>query len=170
MSDLRKLLFFAREKNYVDVTRLSPQKKASPKALPKVPKVKIKKIIKPKKLAQKISPPRKAVEKSKPKEKPKPILKASKAAKIQGEPKLPKEILVGEVTHFFDKIQVCVIKVKSLVKISDTLRFASKAGDFIQRVDSMQINHQQVMQAKKGDEIGLKVIREEWPGDKVFMA
>ncbi|MCX5681610.1 MAG: hypothetical protein NT079_04965 [Candidatus Omnitrophica bacterium] len=180
MSDLRKLLFFSRDKNYVDVTRLSvnkkketflKQKKIPLKAHSKVFKTQIKKAVKFTKSAQKINQPRKIIKKPKKKllsePKIKTLLKPKTKLKISLRP--PKEILAGKVTHFFDKIQVCVIKVRNPLKINDTLHFVGKTGDFIQRVDSMQMDHQQVTQAKKGDEIGLKTKREVRPGDKAFI-
>lgn len=174
MPDLRKLLFFSRTKDYVDVTHppeqkrkvvVSKRKKTSLKPRPKLLKIKIKKIKLPKaatrrKVFKVVLPSKKS-----PKLKPvsKPFVKAKPV------PKIPKEMLVGEVTHFFDKIKVCVIKLKKQVKIGDKLHFVGKENDFFQPIDSMQINHEQVVAAKKNDEIGLKVIREVRPGDKVFL-
>ena len=194
MPDLRKLLFFSRDKNYVDLTHLSTQrknnislkrKKISPKVRSKLLKIKIKKIKFPKPLpkrkilkVQKALPKRsKIVAPSKipkpfkqpvrPLKSPKPIIKP--VLKIKTSPAVSKEILVGEVTHFFDKIKVCVIKLARPLKVNDMLHFFGKESDFVQKIDSMQINHQQVVTAKKGDEIGLKTIREVRPGDEVFL-
>lgn len=175
MPDLRKLLFFSRTKDYVDVTRPSEQKrkvvvfkrkKTSSKPRPKLLKIKIKKI----KLAKRPSREKvlKVVPPTQKRLKIKSVLKP--LPKVKPAPKAPKEMLAGEVTHFFDKIKVCVIKLKKPVKIGDKLHFIGRENDFFQPIDSMQINHEQVVIAKKNDEIGLKVIREVRPGDKVFLS
>lgn len=151
------MLFFGKKKNYVDVTGLARGSKKDRRTVRKIRKPVLKKTnIKP---FLRITPSVNNVEKKVKRLKPKP----------QAVAKPPKEVLAGEVTHFFDKIKVCVLKLKNPLKVGDTLRFVSRAGDFIQKVDSMQINHAQVSSAKKGDEIGLKIIREVGAGDKVFM-
>lgn len=71
---------------------------------------------------------------------------------------IPKgEILVGYVIHYFSKIRVAVIKLKSEVSASDTLRIKGHTTDFSQKIESMQLDHKPIMKAKKGDEIGLLV-------------
>ena len=64
---------------------------------------------------------------------------------------------IGDVTHFFDKISVAIIKLDSELINGDQIIFV-KDGDeyFRQEVESMQIEHQIIEQAKKGDVIGLK--------------
>jgi sulfur carrier protein ThiS len=180
MPDLKKIFLFSKNKDYVDVTRLSsehkkrssqrkmifPRFRAKPIKIKKVKRLKPLLKIKIPKTSRKVSQAPKAIVKviKASKTMPKAAIKAAKPVV-----KAPKEILAGEVTHFFDKIQVCVIKVKKPLKLSDKLHFRGKAVDFIQLLDSMQINHQQVAIAKNGDEIGLKVKQEVRPGDKVFI-
>jgi len=43
------------------------------------------------------------------------------------------------------------------VRVGDILRFKGHTTDLIQEVSSMQIEHESVREAKKGDEIGIKV-------------
>ena len=100
---------------------------------------------------------------------PKAVLKTPKPLK-PAKPQALKETLAGEIVHFFDKIQVCVVKLACDLKVGDQLHFKGKGTDFVQALDSMQINHQQVMMAKKGHEIGLKVKKEVRVGDKVFLS
>lgn len=63
------------------------------------------------------------------------------------------EVKLGKVTHFFDKICVAVIELSAPLKVGDRIKFP----DFEQTVESMQIEHEQVQQAKKGQSIGLKI-------------
>jgi len=66
---------------------------------------------------------------------------------------------VGEVTHYYDKIQVAVVKlVSGDLKVGDKVRLTDSAGEDVeQEIKSMQIEHAKIEIAKKGDEFGLKV-------------
>ena len=85
------------------------------------------------------------------------------------EKKAPKEKKVGEIAHYFGKIMVAAIKVKAEIKVGDTLHIKGHTTDFEQVVDSMQIEHQSVQKAKKGDDIGIKVKDHVREGDGVFI-
>jgi len=67
----------------------------------------------------------------------------------------PEEI--GKVTHFFSKISVAVIELAAPLSVGDTIRIQGPTTNFDQTVDSMQIEHENVQTAKKGQSIGLKV-------------
>jgi translation initiation factor IF-2 len=65
---------------------------------------------------------------------------------------------VGKISHYFDKISVAVVDVaKGKLKVGDTIRIKGTTTDFEQKIDSMQVEHKQVKEAKKGDSVGLKV-------------
>ena len=66
---------------------------------------------------------------------------------------------MGEVTHYYDKIQVAVVKlVSGDLKVGDKVRLTDSAGEDVeQEIKSMQIEHAKIEIAKKGDEFGLKV-------------
>jgi putative protease len=77
--------------------------------------------------------------------------------------------LIGKVTHYFDKIGVAVIALDDTLKVGDTIRIIGGLDtDFEQEVESMQIEHQPIQEAKKGDEIGLKVKEKVREGYKVY--
>ena len=66
--------------------------------------------------------------------------------------------IVGKITHFFPKINVAVIKLESSLKVGDRIEIAKDEEDaFEQDVTSMQVEHNSIGEAKKGDAIGLKV-------------
>lgn len=77
---------------------------------------------------------------------------------------------IGKITHFFSRISVGVLELtEGELKVGDTIHIKGHATDFYQKVESMQVEHQPVQLAKKGDSIGLKVncpVREH---DKVFL-
>lgn len=79
-----------------------------------------------------------------------------------------KEKEIGVVSNYFDHVQAAAIKLKTGVKVGDTLHIVGGEVDFEQEVDSMQINRKPVEKAKKGDEIGIKVIEKVRKGYKVY--
>jgi len=66
---------------------------------------------------------------------------------------------VGEITHYYDKIGVAVVKlVSGDLKVGDKVKLTDSQGEeFEQEIKSMQIEHAKIEIAKKGDEFGLKV-------------
>jgi len=80
-----------------------------------------------------------------------------------------KEAEVGEVTHYFGKIGVAVVKAtKSAIKKGDTLHFVGGSADFDETVDSMQVDHADVDEIAKGKEGGIKVSEKVHEGNKVY--
>ena len=75
---------------------------------------------------------------------------------------------VGEVTHYWGQIAVAGIKLAATLSQGDTVRIKGATTDFEQAVGSMQIEHQNIETAKKGQEIGLKVAGKVRRGDTVY--
>ncbi len=69
--------------------------------------------------------------------------------------KKPKEI--GAVTHYFDKIEVGIIKLKAPLNRGDKIRIQSAQDSFEQKVESLQIDHKDISRAPRGAEVGVKV-------------
>ena len=76
---------------------------------------------------------------------------------------------VGVITHYFDHIKVGIIKVTTPIKIGDKLHFKGHTTDFIQEIKEMQIEHESISGAKKGQEIGVKVKEHVREGDEVLV-
>ena len=75
----------------------------------------------------------------------------------------------AEVTHYFPHVNAAVLKIKTgEIRIGDELLFKGHTTDFKQKVISMQIDHQPVMVAKKGDDFGVEVKSRVRAGDLVF--
>jgi putative protease len=81
-----------------------------------------------------------------------------------------KEKVLGVVDHFFGKISVAAIKVKAPIKVGDVIHIKGHTTDFTQKIDSMQIEHQNVLIAKNGDDIGIKVKEKVRDHDVVYLA
>ncbi len=79
-----------------------------------------------------------------------------------------KEKIVGKVEHTFDKINVITTTLKTPLKVGDVIRIKGATTDFLQEVDSIQINHKTVLKAKKGDGIGIKVSGKVRDNDMIF--
>lgn len=66
--------------------------------------------------------------------------------------------LIGEVTHYFGKIGVAVIKLKGPLKVGDTIRIVGgEDTDFKQEVGSMEMEHKKIKTAKAKQSIGLEI-------------
>jgi len=76
---------------------------------------------------------------------------------------------IGKITHFFPKISVAVVELAGSLKVGDTIEVEGHGSTFEQKIDSMQMEHEQVKAAKKGDAIGLKVLQPVKAGDVVFL-
>lgn len=68
-----------------------------------------------------------------------------------------KEVLIGVVSNYFDHVGVAAVKLKTGLKKGDKIRVVGGQVDFEQTVDSMQIQHNAVLEAKKGDDVGIKL-------------
>jgi len=79
-----------------------------------------------------------------------------------------KEKLIGKVTHYFNNISVAVIELKDTLKVGDVIHIKGATTDFTQEVESMQIEHENVDTAKKGQAIGLKVNEPVRENDDVY--
>ncbi|OGW85533.1 MAG: translation elongation factor-like protein [Omnitrophica bacterium RIFCSPHIGHO2_02_FULL_46_11] len=70
---------------------------------------------------------------------------------------MPKNRIIGVVTHYFPHVQAAVVKLKKPLAVGDTILLKGTTTDFEQTVASMQIDRIPLQNAKKGDEIGLQV-------------
>ena len=109
--------------------------------------------------------PTRKLTKKRPKKK-KPQQKAKSKAKVDK----PKQKVIGVITHYFNKISVGIIKLKTGLKIGEAIRIKGAHDDFTQNIDSMQLDHMDITSAKRGDEIGVKVIKKVHENDKVYSA
>jgi len=79
------------------------------------------------------------------------------------------EIAVGKVSKYFGHVGVAALEITGAgFKVGDTLRFKGHTTDFTQTVESMQVEHLVVTEAKPGDSIGLKVKDRVRPHDLIF--
>jgi len=78
------------------------------------------------------------------------------------------EVEIGDIKHFYKKISVAVIKLSQDMKVGENLHIKGATTDFEQGIDSMQIEHEKVKEAKSGDSVGVKLKNPAREGDIVF--
>lgn len=81
---------------------------------------------------------------------------------------MAEEKLIGKIVHFYGNISVGIIELAAGLKVGEKIHIKGNSTDFEQTVDSMQIEHQDVQEAKAGDSIGLKVADKVKEGDEVY--
>ena len=78
------------------------------------------------------------------------------------------EVEIGRVNDYFAHIGVAGIDLSAPLKVGDRIRIKGHTTDIEQAVDSLQIEHASVPEAKAGDKIGIKVSDRCRPGDHVY--
>lgn len=75
---------------------------------------------------------------------------------------------VGVVKDYFAKIGVAGIDLEGTLRVGDTIHIKGHTTDLEQTVGSLEIEHEQVEEAKAGDPIGVKVQDRCRDGDVVY--
>lgn len=77
---------------------------------------------------------------------------------------------IGKVSHFYNKIGVAIIDLENKLMVGDRIKFVRDGKELFQQdVLSMQIEHNKIETAKKGDSIGVKTDQPVKTGAEVFM-
>lgn len=75
---------------------------------------------------------------------------------------------IGKITHYYSHISVGIIELSDALKVGESIHIKGHSSDFTQSIDSMQIEHASVPEAKAGDIIGIRVSQKVHPHDKVY--
>ena len=78
------------------------------------------------------------------------------------------EVKVGTISHVFKKIGVAVLDLSEPLQTGDTIHISGQHTDLTQKVESMQVEHQNVQRAEGGQCVGLKVGGEVREHDLVY--
>jgi len=105
-------------------------------------------------------PKEEKIKEKKPKEE-KPKEEKPKEEKPKGKP-------IGKIAHYYSKIGVGIIELKDSLKVGDTIQIKGHSTDFSQPVESMQLEHEDIEVAKRGQSIGVKVKDKVREGDEVY--
>ena len=75
---------------------------------------------------------------------------------------------IGEVMTYYANIGVAAIELTGSVKVVDRIIFRGFTTDLEHKVDSMQIEHDAVQEAKAGDQSGVKGSGKGRKNDRVY--
>ncbi len=75
---------------------------------------------------------------------------------------------IGEVTHYFNHLNVAVLDLEQDLRLGDLIHFLGANTDFGQEVTSMQIDHQPVTEVATGQAVAIRVHRRVRCGDSVY--
>jgi len=78
------------------------------------------------------------------------------------------ELEIGRVTHYYNHINVAVLKLDENLKLGDLIHVVGHSINFIQRVTSMEVEHHTILWVKPGDEVAIKVIEPVHEHDVVY--
>jgi hypothetical protein len=90
---------------------------------------------------------------------------AKVAASEAAPPEAAQEHVVGRVTHYYDRLGVVAVQLQKAIRTGQILRICGAHTDFLQPVESMQIDRKKVATAPAGAEIGLQLRQPARPGD-----
>lgn len=80
----------------------------------------------------------------------------------------PEVIEIGNVVHFFARINVAIVDLMLPLSIGDHIIIKGPSTDFEQIVNSIQIDRKEIQRAQGGQSIGLKVTQPTKEKDVVF--
>jgi len=79
------------------------------------------------------------------------------------------EVEIGRIAHYFSHIGVAVADITNgKLNIGDSIHIKGHVTDFVQNVESMQVEHQSIETAKSGESVGLKVNEHVRENDVVY--
>ena len=164
---------YGEAKRSMATKKIKKAKKPVKKLVKKAVKKSVKKVVK--KVAKK--PIKKAVKKivKKAKKLVKPLVKkpVSKVKKVLAPAAKPSKEAsgkqIGRILHYFDRISVAVVELDGELVVGDAIRvIGGVETDFKQVVESMELEHEKISKAGKGQAIGMELKGKAREGYKVY--
>jgi len=78
------------------------------------------------------------------------------------------EVEIGRVTHYYNHLNVAVLKLTDDIKLGDMIHVIGHVTDFTERVASMEVKHQKILWVKPGDDVAIKVTKPVHEHDIVY--
>ena len=73
------------------------------------------------------------------------------------------------MTHYYSHLAVAIIRLESgTLRVGDVIQIRGHTTDFIQKVESLEVNHAPVTEVAPNEEFGLKVVEHAREHDVVF--
>ncbi len=80
------------------------------------------------------------------------------------------ETKIGTVTHYFTHLHVAAVTIADgELRIGDTIHINGHTSDFIQKIASMELEHESVDVAKPGDDIAIAMDEYTREHDSVYL-
>ena len=79
------------------------------------------------------------------------------------------EVDIGRVTHYYNHINVAVLRLTQGLKLGDKIHILGQSTDLIERVASMEVQHHSVEWVKPGDDVAIKVMEPVHEHDIVYL-
>ena len=81
-----------------------------------------------------------------------------------------KENYIGSISNYFSTISVAAFEIEAgKLLVGDTVHIKEHTTNITKSVTSIQMEHEEIETAKKGDDIGIKVSQKVRGGDKIFV-
>lgn len=78
------------------------------------------------------------------------------------------EKLIGTITHYYSRIGVAVLKIEDGLTVGDTIHITGRTTDFIQQVNSMEVEHRKMQAVGAAADVALKVDERVRVGDEIY--
>jgi putative protease len=78
------------------------------------------------------------------------------------------DVLIAKVTHYYSRLGVAVIELKGELEIGEVISILGHTTDLVQKVLSMEIDHQKILKAGPNMEVALKVNDPVRRGDLIY--
>lgn len=78
------------------------------------------------------------------------------------------EAQIGKVTHYYSHLNVAVLQLSDRLKVGETIHVYGHTTDFLQKVTSMEVDHQRVVVVEPGENVALKVVEPVREHDAIY--
>lgn len=87
-----------------------------------------------------------------------------------GETSAKSEEPIGVVEHYYPRVQAAVVRVERRgFHEGDTLHIVGHGVDFVERITSIEMDHQKIPEARAGQSVGIQVSRPVREKNQVFL-
>jgi len=77
---------------------------------------------------------------------------------------------IGNVTHYYNHLHVATVKItEGELHLGDMIHVEGRTSDFMQKIGSMELDHNQVDVAKPGDIVGVEIDEHAREHDTVYV-
>lgn len=78
------------------------------------------------------------------------------------------EMEIGRVTHYYSHLNVAAVELSDTISVGDKVHFCGHTTDFVETIESMEVEHKHVQRAGPGDDVAIQVLQHVREHDKLF--